>query len=170
MLGVAGVTGLYQAATMRGDISEKWSQRVELAEAGLANRATIEALKLQDEIAGLIGTGGSPPLLATVDPNPLAHRASDFQKTLLAGNRLPGNYRWLLRLGPIAVVIATVFLVAVAATFLDDSEMVSSGVLRIGGIVLGLVAVASGLVLFGAIVVLNQRLSGAEIRSQEEVR
>lgn len=156
---------------MRGDVSEKWTQRVELAEAGLADRATSEALKLQDEIAELIGVGStSPPLLATVDPNPLARRAADFQKTLLVGNRLPGYFRWLLRLGPIAVGIVAIYLIAVAATFLDNSELVSSGLLRVGGIVLGLGAVICGLLLFAAIILLNQRLAGAEIRANEAVK
>jgi len=171
VLGVAGVAALYRAATMRGDLSEQWSTRVEVAEAGLADRATTEALRLQDEIADLIGSGSSsPPRLATVDPTPLAHRAADFQKTLITGNRLPMYFRWLLRLGPAAIGIAAAFLVALAAVFLDNSELVMSALLRIGGIVLGITTVVLGLVLFAAFIFLNQRLSGAEIRSSEEVK
>jgi hypothetical protein len=168
VLGVAGVAALYRAATMRGDLSEQWSTRVEVAEAGLADRATTEALKLQDEIADLIGS--EPPRLATVDPAPLAHRAADFQKTLIIGNRLPMYFQWLLRLGPAAIGIAAAFLLALAAVFLDNAEIVMSELLRVGGIVLGIAAVVLGLILFAAFIFLNQRLSGAEIRSSEEVK
>lgn len=171
VLGVAGVAALFRAATMRGDLSERWTTRVEVAEAGLAERATNEALMLQDEIAGLIGAGSSsPPLLATVDPNPLAHRAADFQKTLIVGNRLPAYFRWLLRLGPAAIVIASFFILSLAAVFLNNSELIESGLLRVGGIVLGITAVFFGLLLFAAFIFLNQKLSGAEIRSSEEVK
>jgi hypothetical protein len=168
VLGVAGVGALYHAAGLRGNFSEKWSTRVDLAEAALAERATTEALRLQEEIAGLIST--SPPRLATVDPSPLAKRAAEFQKTLIVGNRLPSYLRWLLRLCPIAIATAVAFLLAVIALFFNHDEIISSEILRIGGLVLGGLSLLSGAILLGAYIYLDQALSGAEIRSHEEVK
>lgn len=168
VLGVAGVGALYHAAGLRGNFSEKWSTRVGLAEAALAERATNEALGLQEEISELIST--SPPRLATVDPSPLAHGTSEFQKTLIIGNRLPRYLRWLLRLCPAAIATAAAFLIAVVGLFLNHDEIVHSEVLRIGGLILGGLALLSGAILLCAYIYLDQALSGAEIRSQEEVR
>lgn len=167
VLGIAGVGALYQAAGLRGNLSEKWSTRVGLAEAALAERATTEALRLQEETSELIST--SPPRLATVDPSPLARRAAEFQKTLVMGKRLPGHLRWLLRLCPAAIATAATFLLAVIVLFLNHDEIVDSEILRIGGLVLGGLALLSGTILLGAYIYLDQALSGAEIRSQEEV-
>ncbi|HSC20915.1 MAG TPA: hypothetical protein VLC07_04225 [Solirubrobacterales bacterium] len=141
------------------------------AEAALANRATNEAIALQREIADLVGSRSSSlPRLATVDAAPLAERAAEFQKTLKVGSRVPNDFRWLLRLGPIAVGIAVLFLLGIAAVFLDNSELLTSAVLRAAGIVVGLLAVVLGALLLTAYVVLNQRLSGAEIRGGEEAQ
>lgn len=94
MLAIAGVGALWKAASLRGDLGKEWTPRVEDAEVGLADRATREALRLQDEITELIGSGASSlPRLATVDPAPLANRAKEFQKTLTVGARVPRDFR-----------------------------------------------------------------------------
>ncbi len=124
---------------------------------------------MQGEIADVIGSRNSSlPRLANVDVAPLAKSAEEFQKTLKVGARVPADFKLLLRLGPLAVGIAVLFLVGVAAVFADNSELFTSAALRVTGISLGLIAVSLGILLLAAYVVLNQRLSGAEIRGGEE--
>jgi hypothetical protein len=168
VLAISGVGALWKAASLRGDLGKDWTPRVEDAEVGLADRATREALCLQDEITELIGSGASSlPRLATVDPAPLAHRAGEFQRTLTVGARVPRDFRWFLRLGPFMIVVATAFLLGLAAVFVNSSELLSSDPLKIAGLALDGAAVFSGLILIVAYVLLNQRLSGAEMRSKE---
>jgi hypothetical protein len=125
---------------------------------------------MQREIADLIGSRStSLPRLANVDAAPLAKHAEEFQKTLRIGSRVPNDFQWLLRLGPLAVAIAILYLLGIAAVFVDNSELLTSSILRIGGIIVGLTAFALGALLLAAYIVLNQRLSGAEIRGGEDV-
>lgn len=147
---------------------EKWAPRVASAEAGLADRATTEAISMQSKIAEVIGSQpGVLPRLATFDAGTLAKRAAEFQKTLTVGSRVPNDFRWLLRLGPLAISIAVTFLLGLAAVFVDNSELWSSAALRVGGLIVGLTAVGLGILLVAGYVLLNQRLSGAEIRGEE---
>lgn len=168
MLAIAGVGALWKAASLRGDLGNDWTPRVDTAEAGLAERATGEALAMQREIAEMIGSGsGALPRLATVDPTPLAERAGELQKTLVVGARVPNDFKWFLRLGPLMVTAAIAFLLGLAAVFADSSELLISTPLRIAGVIAGAASLALGLMLLLAYVLLNQRLSGAEIRSRE---
>lgn len=169
-LAVAGVAGLWRAASLRADVRKEWSPRVEDAQIGLADRATRELLAMQNEITNLVGGGASLlPRLATVDPAPLAKQASGFQKTLAAGSRLAGDFRWLLRIGPLLVVATAAFLLGVAGVFVDNSDLARSSLLRIGGLGLGGFGIVLGFALLAAYVILNQRLSGAEMRGLEDI-
>lgn len=168
VLAVAGVGALWKAASLRGDLGKDWTPRANTAEAGLAERATAEALLMQQEISELIGSGaGQIPRLATVNPAPLAQRAGDLQKTLRVGARIPDDFKWLLRLGPLMISAAVAFLIGLAAVFLDSSLLLHSTFLRTAGISVGVAAVLFGLLLIVAYVLLNQRLSGAEMRSRD---
>ncbi len=169
-LAVAGVAGLWRAATLRGDARKEWSPRVEDAEIGLRDRAIRELLAMQDEIASLIGSGASSlPRLATFDPTPLSKRASAFQKTLAVGFRLADDFRWLLMIGPLLIAATAAFLVGLAAVFVDNSNLVHSSLLRIGGLSVGGLGLVLGFALLVAYIVINQRLSGAELRALEDV-
>jgi hypothetical protein len=147
-----------------------WSIRVEDAEVGLADRATRELLAMQREIANLVGSGTELlPRLATVDPAQLASRTSDFQKTLAVSSRLARDFKWLMRIGPLLVIAAAIFLIGLAGVFADNSELVSSDPLRITGIALGCSGFSVGLVALIAWVALQQRLSGAELRASKRI-
>jgi hypothetical protein len=168
VLAIAGVGALWKAASLRGDLSNEWTPRVATAEAGLAERATGEALAMQREITEMIGSGsGQLPRLATVDPTPLADRAAELQKTLRIGARVPSDFSWFLRLGPLMILAAVSFLLGLAAVFADSADLLALAALRIAGLILGGASFASGLLLVLAYVLLNQRLSGAEIRARE---
>ncbi len=66
------------------------------------------------------------------------------------------------------IIASVIFLVGLAAVFADSSAILKSTPMRAGGLILGITALLAGLVLMVAYVVLNQRLSGAELRSREE--
>jgi hypothetical protein len=169
-LAIAGVAAIWRAASLQGEISKEWSERVTDTKVALEDRATTELLEMQAAITRLFGAGsGSPPRLATLDPGLLSEKASAFQKTLAISSRLERNFQLLLRVGPLLVIASAAFLVGVAAIYLDNSDLAPSQILRVGGEIIGGVGVAFGVLLLIAYVVLNQRLSGAEIRGRETV-
>lgn len=167
-LAIAGVAALWRAATLRHEMTKEWDERVKDTELALDDRATTELLEMQGEITRIFGAGaGSPPRLATQDPGILAEKASAFQKTLGCKSRLDRDFQLLLRVGPLLIIASAAFLIGVAAVYLDNAELVSSGALRVGGEVVGGCGVALGIFLVIAYVALNQRLSGAELRGKE---
>jgi hypothetical protein len=167
-LAIPGIAGLWRSASLQHEISKEWSDRVDDTKIALEDRATTELLEMQEEITRIFGAGsGSPPRLATHDPGLLSEKASAFQKTLAMSSHLRRDYQLLLRVGPFLILASAAFLVGVAAVFVDNSELVTSPLLRRGGEIVGGAGVAFGVLLVIAWVVLNQRLSRAEVRSQE---
>jgi hypothetical protein len=137
-LAVPGFGAIWRGASLRGDIRKEWAPRVEDAEVALADRATQELVAMQQEIAGIVGSGPTAvPRLATADPTPLANRAREFQKTLEIRRHLPADFRRLQSLGPFLVLAALIFLIGLAAVFVDSSELATSDLIRIGGLVVG---------------------------------
>jgi hypothetical protein len=167
-LAIPGVAGLWRSASLQHEISKEWSDRVDDTKIALEDRATTELLEMQEEITRIFGAGsGSPPKLATHDPGLLSEKAGAFQKTLAMSSRLKRDYQLLLRIGPLLILASAAFLAGLAATFMDNSELVTSQLLRVGGEIIGGVGIVLGILLLFAWVVLNQRLSKAELRSQE---
>jgi hypothetical protein len=167
-LAIAGVAALWRSATLRHEISKEWDERVKDTKLALDDRATSELLEIQGEITRIFGSGaGSPPRLATQDPGLLAEKAGAFQKTLAIKSRLDRDFHLLLGIGPLLIVASAAFLLGVAAVYIDNAELARSSGLRIGGEVVGGCGVGLGILLVVAYVVLNQRLSGAEIRGME---
>jgi hypothetical protein len=166
-LAIAGIASLWRSATLRHEITKEWDERVRDTRLALEDRATTELLEMQGEITRIFGAGsGSPPRLATQDPGLLAEKASAFQKTLAISSKLDQNFRLLLRVGPLLIIASAAFLLGVAAVYIDNSDLAPSSVLRLGGEIVGGCGVALGILLVIAYVVLNQRLSGAEIRGK----
>jgi hypothetical protein len=167
-LAIAGVAALWRAASLRGEISKEWVERLADAKVALEDRATTELLEMQAEITRIFGAGsGSPPRLATHDPGLLSAKAAAFQKTLAISSRLERDFRLLLSIGPLLTAASTAFLAGIAATYVDNSKLATSEILRLGGMAVGGAGIALGVLLVIAYVVLNQRLSGAEIRGRD---
>jgi hypothetical protein len=167
-LAIAGIAALWRSATLRGEITNEWDERVKDTKVALEDRATSELLGMQGEITRIFGAGsGSPPRLATQNPGLLAEKASAFQKTLAISSKLDRNFQLLLRIGPLLIIASAAFLLGLAAVYCDNSELASSTALRLCGEIIGGCGVALGVQLLVAYVVLNQRLSGAEIRGKE---
>lgn len=167
-LAIAGVAALWRSATLRHEISKEWDERVKDTKLALEDRATTELLEMQAEITRIFGAGaGSPPRLATQDPGLLGEKASAFQKTLAIKLHLDRDFRLLLKVGPLLIIASAAFLLGVAAVYIDNAELASSSALRVGGEIVGGCGVVLGILLVVGYVVLNQRLSGAEIRGNE---
>jgi hypothetical protein len=114
---LALVGGIWKALGLRGDIYSRWHDRVDLAHAGLSDRALTTLVGLQKAISDLLGQPDAfaGPAAATIDPSPLAGRAETFTTLVSARNRLQTRLRRHLRLGP---MLAGALVATLAGTIL----------------------------------------------------
>src|ERR687895_514496 len=94
----------WKAAGWRGDTFKKWSDRVEIAHAGLNERATSELVALRDQITEALG--GTPGFLpaevwADPDPGPLVRQAKRVAALLRARDKVRHRFQRYCRLASI---------------------------------------------------------------------
>jgi hypothetical protein len=166
-----GATALWRAGTLRPEVVDMWPDRVEDAELALTERATRQLEAMQEEIAEVLrGDGGlGIPRSATFDPALLANRAKDFQATLDRRAGVRRDYKRLRRVGPWLFADAGVYLVGWLAFSLDETELLRGDALQLGGTIALAASAILGLLLVLGYVLLNHRLSGAEILGEEPV-
>src|SRR6266508_1565893 len=88
-LGVA-----WKAASWRGDTFKKWSDRVDIAHAGLTQRVTDELVDLRDALTDLLGGGTSfSPAETIIAPDPLVASANRCANLLRARDKLQRRFR-----------------------------------------------------------------------------
>src|SRR4051794_31527710 len=76
----------WKASSLRGDIGNRWSDRVSIAHAGLHERAIVELTRLQVAIGEMLGgaAGSFSPAAVWADPGPiveLANRCAEILRT-----------------------------------------------------------------------------------------
>lgn len=155
---------LWKAAQLRGDTIARWRDRVDVAYSGLTERAVEALLDLQAQANQLLGSSGPfDPLLAVVDPEPLAAQATRFNKLLRARGLLRSRYNKQLRLvglGSYLIGAYAVGLVVVAAYYGDVDQVNWT---MWGGIAVAGAALVAGAVLLSFYTYIENRLTGAEI-------
>ncbi len=167
-----GVAALWKAASLRGDISEKWNNRVDVTFAGLSERAVQELFALRTEINDLLigsADGDFDPLKVVVDPSKLSGHVSKFQKCIQVRSKLRKRFEHLLKLGPIAVGIVGVYLIGVATVAAYYTELYRHWWLGRAGIILSSADIVAGMAVIADYAYLQHRLSSAEILSGEEM-
>jgi len=155
---------LWKAAQLRGDTIARWRDRVDVAYSGLTERAVAALNELQAQANQLYGDMNAfDPLLAVVDPAPLAAQATRFNQLLRARGLLRRRYSHQLRL----VSLGT-YLVAVYAAGLVEATAYLAGAQHMDwmiwvGITVAGAALLAGGVLLGFYTYIENRLTGAEI-------
>ncbi len=117
---IAGAGAMWRAGSLRPDVRKEWRPRVEDARIGLSDRATQQLVAMHSEIADVLAWGGplAIPRSATVDPETVAARARDFQRTLKLRRRIDEDFGRLLKVGPSMVGAAGLFLCGWSGTAL----------------------------------------------------
>jgi hypothetical protein len=164
-LAIFGVGGLWQAASLRGKVHGDWRERVSDTERQLTDRAVRELRSLQSDLVGLAAGDQSLPGLATFDPASVAGRAREFQRTLEARVRVQRSFSVLLGIGWPLIVGFAVFLAGIGMLFLDNSELLEGGGLRLAGAFLTGAGALDALIGLAAYIVASQALSGAEVHA-----
>ena len=97
VLFVAITGAIVRTTSLRGDLVQKWRDRVRLAEAGLSERAATELRTLQQSIHDLLGTGVSfKPAHVVADPGDLLSSVKRIQQLIDARDGIQGSYNKLL--------------------------------------------------------------------------
>ena len=86
-----------RVTSLRGDLVQKWRQRVTLADAGLSEQAAEELRSLQRKIGEVLGAGiRFNPSQVVADPAELLASVQRVQLLIEARDGLKGNYNRLL--------------------------------------------------------------------------
>jgi hypothetical protein len=168
---LAGVGALWKAATFRGDMYQKWKARVDVTIAGLSERAVTQLLTLQQKITDLLGgsrEGEFDPLTVVVDPSELSEPVSQFQLIIAVRDRLESRFRRLLKLGRIFIAATGLYIIGLVATTVYVVEFTRNRWIGLVGGAVFLVGVLGMVLAAIAFVYFQQRLSSAEILSEED--
>ena len=105
---------------MKGEVTDKWGDRVRIAEAGLEELASQSLNKLRNQLEEIADTEGSfNPRNVVANPATLRQSVRQFQKYLRVMERTPIYFRIMLALGPI-LTICCILLVAFGAIILTS--------------------------------------------------
>lgn len=163
VLFLAALPALWKAAGLRGDTNKKWSERVEVAHAGLSERATSELLQLQNEIGtALGGATGFTPAQVWIDPDPLVKRANKCADLLRVRDKLHDRFRRHRRLGPILITPLIAYAIGVVAGTLYFTEVAHNLWMRNAAFLLDGLALAALVVIFAFYVYYEAQLTKAE--------
>lgn len=163
------IPGLWRAASMRGDLFQKWKDRVDLAYNGLSEQAAAELIRIQEITTRLVVSAGEPfdPIRIVQDPSELRDPMMHFLRLLRIRGQLRNRLRSLLFIGPILLVVLPLYALGIVTGALYVAHLVMIKML----FTIGLAATGSALVLLLFLLVayalLQHRLSSAEILATE---
>jgi hypothetical protein len=156
---------LWKSASLRGDEFEKWADRVDVAYAGLSERAIQHLRDLQKATDDLLGDPavGFVPDLAVVDPGPLAKLTGKFERALVARRRLRWRFNSVMSLCAVAPVLVLVYVVGATAALTYYVEWHRVRWIGIAGLITAGAAIVAGTLLVVSYAYLDSRLTTAEI-------
>jgi hypothetical protein len=169
---IPAVVAGWKAASLRGDINEKWSERVAVAHAGLTTLAVEELLALQIEIGRLLGGsgGGFDPGQVTIDPEPLTSRSERFGALIRARDSVQARFVRHRRLGPYLLGACVLYILGLGASTAVFEDVVDSEVVKVVGLGAVTLAIGIAVVVFILFAYYESRLASAEILSQGSTR
>jgi hypothetical protein len=160
----------WKAASLRGDIFQRWAERVDVARAGLTERAKDELLNLQAEIAHALGGPGGDfsPAEVIADPAPLVDGAKRCADILRARDKLHARFRRHRSLGPMLLGVVGVYVLGWIVATLHYTGVVDSTAFGVVGVVVAAIAVLAGVLIFIVYATCESQLARAEELSAGE--
>lgn len=154
----------WKAAGLRGDTFQKWAGRVDVAHAGLTERAKDELLRLQGEIANTLGSPGGDfsPAEVIADPAPLVDGAKRCADILRARDKLHARFRRHRRLGPLLLGVVALYALGWIVATLHYTDVISQRWVGIVGIAVAGAAVVAGVGIFIVYATCEYQLARAE--------
>ena len=158
------IGGLWRFSSLQGDLNKKWKKRVQMAEAGLSEKATEELRKIKiqvDEI--LVSEETFDPIRVVADPGNLLEGVQRLKHFIDLRYSLNKHFQLFLRMGPIFLQIFLILLVGLLLTFAFFIGVLPIPFLGALGVVTCSGAIVFIAILFGVYVFLQNSLSNAEI-------
>lgn len=155
----------WKAASLRGDIFNKWSERVDLAHAGPNERATSVLLELQAQISEVVGGTGDGvfnPAEVWLDSDPFIDRANRCASLLRARDKLRGRFRRHRQLGPTLIPLIVLYVVGWLLATLFFTEVIDRPWEKLLGFLLGGLAAGGALIVFSLYAYYEAKLTAAE--------
>lgn len=156
-LGVA-----WKAASWRGDTFKKWSDRVDVAHAGLSERVKTELVALQDEITDVLLGDPEVPAEVWIDPDPLVASVNRCAVLLRTRDRLRGRFLRYRQLGPILLPTALAYILGWLAATLYFTEVVHESWMKLAGFIVGGFAIVAAIAIFCCHVYFESKLTEAD--------
>jgi hypothetical protein len=158
-------SGIWKAASIRGDVNAKWARRVDFATAALDEKTIAELEGLRDDVSEVLPEGPFDPKQAITDPAVLldsAERATDLHRVRVRMDSCVGR---LMLVGRLTVAALTVLIVGTVAATAHFAELVRWDPLK----PIALVLLGAGVVVLtlvgGAYIVLQDQLATGEQRA-----
>jgi len=165
---IPGIVALWRAASLRGDLSQRWIDRVDLVLTGLSEKAADELLQIQLMASDVVGSPGArDPLQIVGDPSALRSRLKRFVAMLRARDRVKPRLALLLRIGPAFLLIVPFYLAGILLAFSYLGELHSVRWAAVAAKYVILAALALMILLFIAYAYLQHQLSKAETLVKE---
>lgn len=145
----------------------KVAKRIDLAYAGLTERAVDLLRRLQTATDTLLGAaGGFDPDAALADPAPLAKITSNFHRTIKVRRRLPRRFNTLVSIAIAAPTLAGVYVLGAWGAAAHYADWLDFHWLPEAGFIAAGIAMVGGLFLVLAYFYLEWKLTTADIMSQ----
>ena len=158
-----------RAASLKGQWYDEWNSKVDLASAGLTERAINLLRELQAETTKLVGSQTKfDPQLALADPAPLIKLTRNFNRTIHMRKRLERQFKTIVILGALAPYVFIPFTIAGTgvATFYAGWHDVKWIERR--GVLVVITCLALSVIGYLAFFWLHQRMTSAVIASEDQ--
>jgi hypothetical protein len=156
---------LWKSASLRGDLHNKWADRVDIAIAGLDEYGVHLLRKLQVAIDHKLGEPdeGFDPDLVIEDPGPLVRLTRQFERAVVARRKARRRFKIVMELSAATSYLAALFIVGAVLTLLYYSDVYRGFAINTVGVGMCIVALVLGAALVGSYVYLEHKLATAEI-------
>lgn len=158
------IAGIWRAATLRGDMNEKWGHRVQVVKAGLDEAASKRLINLRRQIDDFFSPDGQLSRSGVLaDPSLLRASVAEFQKCLNARERLDRRFRILLGIGPLLTAGLIIFAFAVIVGILYSLGVYDTRWVFLAILVFGILSMSGCLISLGFYIFIQHKLASAEI-------
>jgi hypothetical protein len=159
----------WKASGLRGDIGSRWNDRVNIAHAGLHERAIAELTQLQIEIGELLGgaVGAFNPATVWADPGPIVKRANRCAQILRTRDRLQARLMRHRHNGSLLMPVVAVYVVGwigvtLFTTRLFDWHWTRLHSVKTAGLWACGAAIVAGIIVVGVYAYYESKLAEAE--------
>jgi hypothetical protein len=161
----------WKASGLRGDIGNRWNDRVNIAHAGLHERAVAELTRLQVAIGEMLGgaAGAFSPTTVWADPRPIVERANRCAEVLRTRDKLQARLKRHRRNGSLLLPVVAVYVVGWGAVTLVTSRLLDWRWTRFHWMKTAGLVVCAGAIIAGLIVVCIYAYYESKLAAAEEL-